>query len=360
MKCFILLVLGFTFFSLEGLAQISDPTYNTLDQGFGFGDGFKGQVKQVLRQPDGKILACGDFESYNGIPRSRIARLKNVGGLDAEFVVGTGFNGNVNKMVLQPDGKILIGGDFSSYNQQPVPRLVRLNADGTLDNTYNLAGTGPEKEVNDLLRLPDGKVLVAGNFENYNAVSRKYIVRLNPNGSLDPSFFSLDLALINPTIQSLAVQSTGQILLAGIFGSDPEALLRLDADGNIDDDFNEPETGGKLIRKVWVDPSDRIYILGNFETVNGENKKGIARLFPDGGDDDGFVSPFPPEHIAVPYDIGIFAGKLMVAGQFENVSSGRKSGSVLLDSVGAPDPTFNQDSGANRRFFLFRLNPTKA
>ena len=77
---------------------------------FDIGTGFDNTVRVIDIQPDGKILVGGDFTKYNGTSRNRIVRLNSNGSIDTSFNIGTGFNDDVWTIDIQPDGKILVGG----------------------------------------------------------------------------------------------------------------------------------------------------------------------------------------------------------------------------------------------------------
>ncbi|WP_033316646.1 delta-60 repeat domain-containing protein, partial [Pontibacter roseus] len=124
--------------------------------------------------------------SFNGTPRSFIARLNADGTLDASFNPGTGFNRELYSLALQPDGKVLVGGNFFSFNGTPRNFIARLNADGTLDASFN-PGSGFTDYVVSLAFQPDGKVLVGGSFTSFNGTPRSRIARLNADGTLDAS-----------------------------------------------------------------------------------------------------------------------------------------------------------------------------
>src|SRR5262245_39430326 len=94
-------------------------------------------VWAVVVQPDGKILIAGDFTSVHGVPRNRIARLLSDGSLDTSFDPGSGADTTVNCMALQSDGKILIGGSFSSINGTSRSHFARLNSNGSLDTGFS-------------------------------------------------------------------------------------------------------------------------------------------------------------------------------------------------------------------------------
>lgn len=122
-------------------------------------------------QPDGKILVGGGFISYNGTQRLRIVRINANGSLDATFNPGTGASGGfVSAIALQGDGKIVIGGGFTSYNGVARSKIARLNADGSLDTTFNPGG-GAAGLVSAVELQPGGKILIGGSFQTYNGVS---------------------------------------------------------------------------------------------------------------------------------------------------------------------------------------------
>src|SRR5439155_23409830 len=117
------------------------------------------------------------FTTINGITRKNIARINANGTVDNSFNPGTGPDRAVDAVALQPDGKVLIGGSFTNVNGTPRPRIARLNADGSLDPTFN-AGTGADARVSAIAVQPDGNVLIAGDFLTVNGVLRSYVARL--------------------------------------------------------------------------------------------------------------------------------------------------------------------------------------
>ncbi|MCU0390757.1 MAG: T9SS type A sorting domain-containing protein, partial [Thermoflexibacter sp.] len=148
---------------------------NTFNIGSGFGE--TDEVRVVTLQSDGKLLVGGNLSNYNGTAINHIVRLNPNGSIDNTFNIGTGFNNPIRDIKLQADGKILVGGDFTSYNNSPINRLVRLNVDGTRDATFSI-GTGFSHEVYTIAIQPDGKAVVGGLFTTVNGVVRNGIVRL--------------------------------------------------------------------------------------------------------------------------------------------------------------------------------------
>ena len=149
-----------------------------------------GLLNCVTLQPDGKVLIGGYFFLVNGVARTRIARVNPDGSTDTGFQNGmAGADGEVEAIAVQPDGKVLMGGYFTTVNNTHRPGVARLNPDGSLDNSFLNGMAGPEPNVvNALVLQPDGKVIIGGGFTAVNGVSRYRIARLNADGSVDPLF----------------------------------------------------------------------------------------------------------------------------------------------------------------------------
>jgi uncharacterized delta-60 repeat protein len=198
----------------EGVALLN--TDGTVDASFQAPGLLNGRsVYSLAMQPDGKVLIGGDFDQlYGASPRNRIARLNVDGTLDATFDPGTGANDEVLRLALQSDGKVLIGGRFTEVGGVARNRIARLNANGTLDATFD-PGTGTNGTPWHLALQPDGKVLIGGAFTEVNGVARNRIARLNANGTLDTTF--------NPgagadyIVNSVSVQPDGKVLIGGWF-----------------------------------------------------------------------------------------------------------------------------------------------
>jgi uncharacterized delta-60 repeat protein len=136
----------------------------------------------------GKIIAGGDFTALVGVDGvNRLARLNIDGTLDTSFNSGLGLNGPVRAVAVQPDGKVIFGGFFTTYDLIARAYLGRANADGTLDNSFNF-GAGLNNAVLALALQPDGKVVVGGTFTEVYGVPRNSIARVNANGTVDTTF----------------------------------------------------------------------------------------------------------------------------------------------------------------------------
>lgn len=280
------IVIGGNFTVYNSTSRLRIARVNTngsLDTGFDPQQGVSGQLATVLIQPDGKILAGGSISAYNGnfSVGNDIIRIDPVTGqLDNTFSNLSGAGGLVKTIALQSDGKILIGGDFSTYSGVSTNRIARLNADGTLDNTFSAGANG---SVNVITVQPDGKILVGGDFYNMNGVMVTRLARLNTDGSLDNTFSS-GTGTNNP-VHAIALQPDGKILIGGqfnIYNNDVVGhLTRLHPDGSRDLAFNPSGTGcDNTLVSIVVEPgAQTAYISGHFENYNGVSRNRIARVF---------------------------------------------------------------------------------
>jgi uncharacterized delta-60 repeat protein len=253
----------------------------SLDTSFDPGTGANDYVAALALQADGKLIIGGQFTMYNGTPRNRIARLNSNGSLVTSFDTGTGANGAVNALALQADGKILIAGDFTTYNGTSRNRVARLNSNGSLDTTFD-PGSGAGGVVNAVALQSDGKLLIVGDFTVFNGTSRGRIARLNSNGSLDITFDPGSGA--NAVINAVAIQRDGKILIGGAFTSynfsARTRIAQLHSNAIVDLSF-DPGTGPNApVRSIALQSDGRIIIGGLFTSYNGTAAQYVARLFP--------------------------------------------------------------------------------
>ncbi len=179
-----------SFSSYNGVARNRIARLNSdgsLDTSFNPGTGANGEVRSLAFDSMGRVLIAGEFTSYNGTGRNRIARLNADGSLDASFNPGTGANATVHTVEVQADDKVLIGGDFTSVDGFGRSRIARLNDDGFLDASFN-PGPGMNGPVYDILYENAGTIVAVGNFTAIGSVIRRRIVRLNSDGSIDATF----------------------------------------------------------------------------------------------------------------------------------------------------------------------------
>src|SRR5207237_3316133 len=134
--------------------------------------------------------------------------------IDGSFPIVSTSNGGISEVAIQPDGKILIAGTFQNVAGFVYGRIARLNPDGTIDLTFNTNGIGANNQINDIKLLPDGKILIAGIFTQYNGVPKQRVARLNSDGTLDNSFTYTPLGT-GTIINDLDVLPNGKIAVVG-------------------------------------------------------------------------------------------------------------------------------------------------
>jgi len=306
--------------------------------------------EQIVQQSDGKMIYVGYYTSYDGVAANRIIRLNTDFSIDDTFVYGTGFNAEATAVAIQPDGKILVGGNFTQYNGTARNRIVRLNTDGSLDTTFGI-GSGFNQTVWSIVLQPDGKILCGGNFTLYSGSSRSKVVRLNTDGSIDTTFADRS---INNIVYSIALQTDNKVVIGGIFstvsGVTCGGIARLTTGGTIDNTFQLSgfTTGGANgLYGVSIDPSGKIICGGAFTTYSGASVGGnIARLNTDGTYDATFaVGSGITGSDRFVVDIIPTNGKYFVTGVFDNYNGSSVGSLMRLNSDGSLDTTFNTGTG---------------
>lgn len=323
--------------------------------------GLNGEVDAIVVLPDGKILVSGGFTLAGFSVTTSVARFNSNGSLDTSFAPVTlgppprGFSGLGTTMALQSDGKILVGGSFSSVNSQPRNSLVRLESNGAVDTTF-VSGTSPNDFLHYVGLLPDGKVTIGGYFESYGGTVRSSWAVLTSTGALDPG---------NAVIRSGYVRRgvrlpDGRILVVGRFrtaaGAAHFGLVRLQADAStVDGTFNPQVAKPGTVSSITRQPDGKALVLGDFASVGGLPPSGILRptifrIAPDGSIDQGFNagSGFNSEPSVAAMGP---SGRIFVGGSFQSVNGVLRKGIAALTASGAVDLAFNPGSGVDQSVY---------
>ena len=355
------ILIGGDFITYQGTGVYRIVRLNSngaIDVSFNIGTGFDNVVRTLAMQSDGKILVGGNFTVYQGTTANRIVRLNSNGAIDVSFNIGTGFDNVVRTLAVQSDGKILIGGDFSNYQGTTANRIIRLNSDGSIDGSFNIgngfnaagfvSASGVSGQVNTLTVQSDGKIIVGGFFTSYNGTAANHIIRLNSDGSIDGSF-NIGTGF-NNVVQTLDIQSDGKIIVGGIFTIYNEVsanrIVRLNSNGGIDSSFNIG-TGFNTIPSTLALQSDGKIILGGlFTGYNGVSASRIIRLNSDGSVDSSF-------NIGTGFSNNVRTlalqsdGKIIVGGIFTSYNGVSANRIIRLNSDGSIDSSFNIGVGFN-------------
>ena len=158
--------------------NFSPANFNT---NLGSSTGIAASVNSIAIQSDGKIVLGGTFTTFNGATVNRIVRLNSDGTRDTAFSTntGTGANDVIFSRDIQTDGKILLGGSFTTFNDATVNRIVRLNSDGTRDTAFSTnTGTGANDVIFSIVTQSAGKILLGGLFTVFNALLRFRVARI--------------------------------------------------------------------------------------------------------------------------------------------------------------------------------------
>jgi uncharacterized delta-60 repeat protein len=321
-------------------------------------------VTRALPLPDGSVVLAGWFGSvqdggFNNYTRSGVTKVGATGLIDPTFAAGGGANTvPVYDLARQPDGKVIAVGNFTTFNGTASNRIVRLLSDGSSDPAFN-PGTGADGTIYAVLVQPDGKIVIGGGFTIYNGTAREYLARLNPDGSLDTGFVGPDFASTSGwRVESLALQPDGKLLVGGQFyfsGSPFKAgICRVLTTGALDSTFNGITNGAhastgtgtlKHVYRIVVQPDGKILIGGDFSAFNGTANLfgGLARLTTTGVLDGTFTPPTSS-------DGGVKAmllqpdGKIVVGGTFTTFGSAA-SRLARFSGAGAFDAAFSAPGG---------------
>jgi len=365
-----------------------------LDTNFNLGDPnlFYPDVSAISIQSDGKIVAGGN---PGAVIHNIINRFNSDGTLDAGFDPRVlerieqpgGFGGGfVRSLALQADGKLLMAGAFKTVDGVNRYGIARLNPDASLDASFN-SGSGMDGWVTAIAPQSDGKVLIGGMFDGVGGLIRSRIARLNANGSVDATFDSQlfpypssasDAAIaIDPRVLAIITQPDGKILVGstsvnekGQAGVDfvSSDLARLNADGTVDSNFNAVHGGHGLggpfaFVCIGLQPDGRVIFGGGFDSLNGAGSSCIGRFNGDGSQDFSFNADVRDDRAGAGYHPEVRAiilqpdGKVIIGGVFTTVNDVSRTNLARLNNDGTLDNSFNPGTGPNDSVITVALQP---
>jgi uncharacterized delta-60 repeat protein len=318
-------------------------------------------VLAVAVQSDNSIVFGGTFNLINDVSRTNLARITQNGTLDTGFapvLQATSQANAVSTIFVQQDGKILIGGSFTSVNGTNRSGIARLNTDGSLDSSFDVgSGTGDSGRVEATIYQPDGKLLLGGNFTTFNGVPIAGIVRVDTNGSLDMTFsvvFDSCPDCLSPDIRSIGVLSNGVVMLGGAFsrveGARWNGLARVQTDGSVDPQFNPPVGADEQVVSLVVGKDNKTIVAIQLTDPSGDGiDTRFVRLNPDGTSDASFnagqVVGDPSASSAVSAMAMDSQGRLVIAGQFSSIGGVARHGLARLNPDGTLDTNFDAGPG---------------
>ena len=371
-------------------------------------------VNGLVLQPDGKVVAIGNFTTVTGQAHSSVARLNVDSSLDTAFDTFAGLSASPVAIAIQSDGKFLIGGDFVfSYSCEidsfgcRVYDLIRANADGTGDTKLITSFDSDGLGVFALAIQPDGKLLVGGQFvgiEGYGVEqAQESLARLNGDGSPDPSLNGDRFPdSPKPVVLAIAVLPSGELVIGGGFETtnnsnnlawfqsngvldtafapsdfafccsalapQPDGKLvvnagnpiRLNADGSQDATFF-PFTNGNNYA-LALQPDGKIVVGGSFTAANGQSRNNLARFNGDGTLDVSFKADVARVIEGLVQTATVYAvclqpdGKILVAGQFNTIGGQTRNNIARLNSDGSVDSEFDPNADQTVNGMALQLN----
>ena len=306
---------------------------------------FNGAVKAVLPLPDGRTLVGGDFtmvqDSVTNGFNYKLVLINADDTVDRTFTPL--FNGAVNSLVLAPDGGVFVGGSFSSLFDVQRPNIARLKPDLTLDTAWAPVG-GPNNLVNALAVAPGGKLYVGGQFSAYGGDSNfGFLVRLNADASLDTSFSPPALN----TIYDILVLPGGKVLAGGAFTlANSNYLARFETNGSQDAGFASELFSNRFAFALAALPDGGFVAGTRFGNLYRYDASGtrIATWAAQANND--------ILDIAVEQD-----GQILVGGTFTQIAGTDLNRIARLNDSGSPDPTFTVGAGAGGAVRAIALEP---
>ncbi len=276
-------------------------------------------VTWMTLQPDGKILVTGNFTGFAGAAWQSLVRLLPSGALDTSFLPVTFTGGSpATAPVVQPDGRIILGGSFTQINGTARSRLARLNSNGSLDTSFAPSGFTATTTVGGVAFQANGQVVVAGRFTvpasfPANSTGASYagvpLLRLNPDGTPDGTFGCFDSNLFGSTFLRAGnvvfdAQSRYLALVTRATSTNTSmpSVVRFNTNGTIDPTFHQPDLrafepgfsdfSGGAPSSLELESSGSILVAGVFNSADSDGipRYGLIRL-----DGDGTPTPFAPE-----------------------------------------------------------------
>jgi len=272
-----------------GRYSVATVTINDDDTVLGPRRVIDGSIRALVAAPGNKWFIGGDFTNVDGFYRGRISRVELDGAIDPTFDPGSGANGSVYSIVRQSNGMVVVGGAFTSFAGIERGFVVRLTESGSLDPAFNSAiapanpGSGADSSVvRQVLLQADGRILVIGEGLMHGDVLSAGVLRLLADGTTDPSFLP-PATLTNATV--VALQSDGSVLVGADNGFAEGSLIRLNPNGSYDPTFNAAlrEIASRAVRSLSalaVLPNDQVLVGGMAHF--SENDLGLLLLEPNG------------------------------------------------------------------------------
>lgn len=314
-----------------------------IDSSFHSGFGIGGFATCSDYFPDSSFILGGSFSSYDTSSFiGNIVKIKFNGQIDTSFHAGSGFNSSVSQVKVQPDGKILVAGTFSAYKGQPVNPVIRLNPDGSIDNSFSIV-TPVSDHVTSLELLTNGKILIA--FQNTNP-HITYFRRLLANGAVDPLF--QEGIVTSGYIGSSHSLDDGSIFISGAYNYNTLAtngFLKLSADGVPDNPFNQTHSCDQAITTFIPVNDSLIFVAGNFKKINNTDAPYYEMIKTTGEIDYSYEQGTGASNSV--RTLEKFGNQYFIGGDFSYYNGKPVHRMARINQDGSLDPTFHTGTGFN-------------
>jgi uncharacterized delta-60 repeat protein len=366
--------LGITALSLPRAANAASPDWTPLAAGrttaagdldLAFNVDIDFQVDALAIDSQQRVVLGGAFTSIGGTTVNRVARVALSGVRDTSFDPNVGgASAAVHALGLDGDGRIVLGGSFTSVKGVARTALARVDALGDLDEDFSpVVGVNPDffgataPVVRALLVDGDGSIVLGGNFGDVGGATRRNLARVLADGNVASD---IDLQP-DDIVEALAFQTIGSerhLLVGGLFteigGTGRMALARLNANGSLDTTFDANVESFTGVYALAVQPDGKILIGGDFTTVGGTTRSGLARLHANGDLDTTFDADVDGVLGPVIYAIAVQSdGRIVIGGNFTSVGGQERTNIARLEANGALDTTF--DPGASNDVYALAI-----
>ena len=251
-----------------------------LDTSFYAGAISDGFINTLAIQGDGRLLAGGTFTMVGGTTR-HIIRLNTDGSLDAGFNPGLDANDYVSSIAIEASGQILVVGAFTQFDIYSINRIVRLNVDGSVDNSINF-GTGADNFISTVaLQNLDGTIYVGGAFTQFNGAPHSAIAKLFDGTNTGTGIFTFAEPVFNASEAAGSVPVT-VVRSGGLTGTASVKYTMTDGTASVNDYTNVSGTlvfsDGQGVQTINIGLIDNHVVDGtrNFQVALSSPGKGSS------------------------------------------------------------------------------------
>lgn len=350
------LFIGGDFTTYNGVTQnylVKVKFNGDLDTLFNVGTKLNNAVNVVRVDENGKIYLGGEFTSYDGTTANRIIRLNPDGTKDAGFDNSTGFNGSVKDIQITAGG-IYVGGAFTTYKGVAANRLIRLNPDGTKDTAFVNTTGFDQGQVNKIV-VSGTDIFCVGNFDSWKGSIASGAAKINNVGSLVVAFDSNPGSNVTP-ITDIALLSSGKLYISGPGASGwdtsgADHVARLNSNGSFDSSFQPGSFNpGAEAVSIAIDPDEKVYAVGSFTIIGLTSATRLVRFNTNATIDSGFnIGPAGPNQGLNSSALAVYLliNKVFIGGDFTTYKGATSNRIVVLNTDGSVYSGFNIGTGFN-------------